>query len=415
MKALLMSKKVPDRETMMGIFSDADTGSTLMGPPMNKRSRIDDANYEIENRLETLITRLGDSTAEDHSKSLQEHMNTLNKHLDDLAQLLESDLNDHKNFILRILVLCAYQLPHKCAVYTTLVGLINVKNYNAGSELVELLIKELEEMIHTEQWDSARWIVRFICDLVNSNVVSPQSVIMFLESLLDVVQEDGYHWVRKDYYALCVLSALPWCGQELYNRNDTRPEFEEILAVLEQYVDSDERKRQMHKWRELLGVWKVDSPHLQEEQLHLLMQQINTMRNNSWQERFLLRPYLAFKEALEDALQHDIPPFEPPVDSVTTNYPIPKIQLRMFDLNDVPDPNGPILPGPRSIERYIIDEQLEQIMTAFEKDRKSCAEKLLNLPGGNRIPIQTMIVEMLFSLMYKLPQAAHVEAAYLNF
>merc|ERR1739848_804900 len=101
---------------------------------MYKRSRIEEANQEIENRLETLIVRLGDfqpgqNATNQQAPSLQQHMTQLQKHLEDLSMLLEGDIQDHKQFILRILVLCSYQLPQKCCIYTTLIGLLNIKNY----------------------------------------------------------------------------------------------------------------------------------------------------------------------------------------------------------------------------------------------------------------------------------------------
>jgi nuclear cap-binding protein subunit 1 len=394
------------------------------GPSMNKRSRIEEANLEIENRLETLIVRLGDiqqgqSSATGQPPSLQQHMTQLQKNLEDLSILLERDLQDHKDFILRMLVLCSYQLPQKCCVYTTLIGLLNIKNYNCGSDLIELLIKELSELLVAEKYDEARWVIRFVCDLVNANVVSAPSIIMFLESLLDVVQEESTAYCRRDWYAFALLSALPWCGKELFDRAEARNHLEEILTVVEQYIESPGRKIQAQKCQEMLAVWKHSEAqsenstvHVQEEQLTLLLHQIRSMRNNSWQERFLLRPYLMFKEKLEDALQHDIPPFEAPIHTASSRYPLPKVVMRMFDYHDIIDQEGPALPGPRTIERFIIEEQLEQILETYKKDRKTCAEKLLNLPGGSKVPIQTMVVEVLFGQLFRNPHAENVTALY---
>merc|ERR1712178_360505 len=394
------------------------------GPSMNKRSRIEEANLEIENRLETLIVRLGDiqqgqSSANNQAPSLQQHMTQLQKNLEDLSILLERDLQDHKDFILRILVLCSYQLPQKCCVYTTLIGLLNIKNYTCGSDLIDLLIKELSELLVAEKYDSARWVIRFVCDLVNANVVSAPSIIMFLESLLDVVQEESTAYCRRDWYAFALLSALPWCGKELFDRDEAKNHLEEILTAVVQYVESPGRKVQAQKCQEILAVWKHSEAqsdhstvHVQEEQLTLLLNQIRSMRNNSWQERFLLRPYLMFKEKLEDALQTDIPPFEAPIHTASSRYPLPRVQMRMFDYHDIIDQEGPALPGPRTIERFIIEEQMEQVLETYKKDRKTCAEKLLNLPGGSRVPIQTMIVEVLFGQLFRIPDVQNVTALY---
>lgn len=52
-----------------------------------------------------------------------------------LASVLEADLNTYKSKILRILSDCPVQMPEKCSIYATLVGLLNAKNYNFGGEV----------------------------------------------------------------------------------------------------------------------------------------------------------------------------------------------------------------------------------------------------------------------------------------
>lgn len=271
-----------------------NTDSNNNSEPPKRENSVEQANLEIEKRLEQVITRLGETPTNQNQEqplSLQQHITQLVKHLDDVSQILELDLEDHKDFILRILTLCAYQLPQKCCVYTTLVGLINVKNYNIGAEFVELLIQELNMLLRQERWDESRYVIRFMCDLVNSNVVSFESVAIFLETLLDVVQEESIPLVRKDWYAFAILSALPWCGKELFDKPESRPLLEEIVTCIEQYIKSNERVQHAKEIKSILAVWKNDSPHPQEEFLSLFLDQIFSMRNNSWQERFLIRPY----------------------------------------------------------------------------------------------------------------------------
>lgn len=75
----------------------------------------------------------------------------------------------------------------------------------------------------------------------------------------------------------------------------------------------------------------------------------------------------------------------------------------MFDLSDVVDCDNQNLPPPKTIERYIIEEQISQTLDIFKKDKKRVAERLLNMAGANRIPIQAMVVEVLFGQMLMLP------------
>lgn len=383
------------------------TDANNNAPSSPKPDRLDEANIEIEKRLEKVITRLGETPTNQQEQhlSLQQHIQQLTKHLDELSQILELDLEDHKDFILRILTLCSYQLPQKCCIYTTLVGLINSKNYPIGNEFLELLVQELNMLLRQERWDESRYVIRFICDLVNANVVSHASVILFLETLLDVVQEEGIPLVRKDWYAFAILSALPWCGKELFDRPESKPHLDEIVMCVEQYIKSQERRNHAKMVKDILSIWKNDSPHPQEEFLSLFLEQIHSMRNNSWQERFLIRPYLSFKKEIAENLVHDIPAFEPPVHSASAQYPLPKVTFRMFDLSDITECENQNLPPPKTIERFIIEEQIVQTLDIYKLDKKMVAERLLNMAGANRIPIQAMVCEVLFGQMLMLPKS----------
>ena len=55
--------------------------------------------------------------------------------MEGLASVLEADLTTYKAKILKILSECALKLPDKCTIYTTLIGLLNTKNYNFGGEV----------------------------------------------------------------------------------------------------------------------------------------------------------------------------------------------------------------------------------------------------------------------------------------
>ena len=60
---------------------------------------------------------------------------SLESNLEGLASVLEADLTTYKAKILKILSECALKLPDKCTIYTTLIGLLNTKNYNFGGEV----------------------------------------------------------------------------------------------------------------------------------------------------------------------------------------------------------------------------------------------------------------------------------------
>lgn len=51
-------------------------------------------------------------------------------------------------------------LPEKLSVYTTLVGLLNARNYNFGGEFVEAMIRQLKETLKSNLYSEAVYLVR---------------------------------------------------------------------------------------------------------------------------------------------------------------------------------------------------------------------------------------------------------------
>ena len=75
-------------------------------------------------------------------------------------------------------------------------------------------------------------------------------------------------------------------------------------------------------------------------------------------------------------------------------------------------PEGPILPGQHSIERWLIEEQLAHILMSNHGERKECAAQLLSYPLKNKIPLEYIIVEVMFGQIFRLPNPQYLEIAY---
>ncbi|KAG7169403.1 Nuclear cap-binding protein subunit 1-like [Homarus americanus] len=252
-----------------------------------KRRRTDAV--EIEDRLESLILRVGEKS-----------------NLEGLASVLEADINNYKGKILKILSDCAVKMPEKTTIYTTLVGLLNAKNYNFGGEFVDMMAKKLKEALKACMWKTARYVLRFFSDLVNCHI--------------------------------CKL------------------------------------------------------------------------RSDMWQEKHIARPYVAFDSILCEALQHNIPPLTLPPHHADNTYPFPWVVFRLFDYTDCPE--GPVLPGAHSIERYLIEEHLHNIVKEYHLERKQCAAFLLDFPLKHKIPLEYMIVEVVLAELFHLPGPRYIEICY---
>uniref|UniRef100_A0A8D1MDN1 Nuclear cap-binding protein subunit 1 n=1 Tax=Sus scrofa TaxID=9823 RepID=A0A8D1MDN1_PIG len=343
------------------------------GGQPHKRRKTSDAN-ETEDHLESLICKVGEKSA-----------CSLESNLEGLAGVLEADLPNYKSKILRLLCTVARLLPEKLTIYTTLVGLLNARNYNFGGEFVEAMIRQLKESLKANNYNEAVYLVRFLSDLVNCHVIAAPSMVAMFENFVSVTQEEDVPQVRRDWYVYAFLSSLPWVGKELYEKKDA--EMDRIFANTESYL-----KRRQKTHVPMLQVWTAEKPHPQEEYLDCLWAQIQKLKKDRWQERHILRPYLAFDSILCEALQHNLPPFTPPPHTEDSVYPMPRVIFRMFDYTD--DPEGPVMPGSHSVERFVIEENLHCIIKSHWKERKTCAAQLVSYPGKNKIPLNYHIVEL---------------------
>ncbi|XP_059486308.1 nuclear cap-binding protein subunit 1 isoform X2 [Neocloeon triangulifer] len=356
-----------------------------------KRRKVSE-NQDIEDRLESLILRVGEKST-----------SSLESNLEGLASVLEADLGSFRVKILRILADCATNMPEKCTIYTTLIGLLNAKNYSFGGEFVEYMVRSFKDALKNCKWDAARYSLRFLADLVNCHVIAAGSLLQLLDNMVDAAKEDGVPQVRKDWYIYAVLSVLPWVGRELYEKK------EQSLEALMNSIEVFLMKRQKNH-HDALKVWYSDTPHPQEEYLDCLWSQIRKLRQDNWAEKHIPRPYLAFDSILCEALQHNLPTLLPPPHHDSYHYPMPWVVFRMFDYTDCPE--GPILPGAHSIERFLIEEHLHQIIESHHLERKDTAAQLLDVPYKTKIPLDYMIVEVIFAELFHMPMPRYLEVCY---
>ncbi|VBB33346.1 unnamed protein product [Acanthocheilonema viteae] len=326
-----------------------------------KRHGSDTVKDEIIYKLTELLTHVGEKTS-----------SSLESNLESLAHVLETDLDTYKEHIIEILVICICNMPDKLTVYSTLVGLLNAKKYNFGAEVV------------------------FFSDLVNCKVITLDSFVDFLGDLIGSSSEVGIPQVRRDWFIYVFLHCLPWVGQELAEKN--QDQLTAMLDVVEKYLHS--RNKEHVK---ILQVW-TKSIHEQEEYLDCLWAQILKLRSDRWKEKFITRHYVAFDGTLADALQHSLPSFEPPPHTPNSIYPLPNVVFRFFDYADCPD-DGPLLPGAHSIERFLVEEELRWILDQEKTNRKKCASRLLEYDKRTLVPINYVILEVIFSQLFHLPEA----------
>ncbi|VDD90978.1 unnamed protein product [Enterobius vermicularis] len=296
---------------------------------------------------------------------------SLESNLESLANELEEDIEAHMAEILDVTANCILTMPNRMTTFSTLAGLLNAKKSGFGSEIV------------------------FLSDLVNCRVVSLNSLVEFLEGFLEAAFEDGIPQVRSDWFVYSVLHCLPWIGQEVQEKNEEA--LNNLLHGIEQYMQ--ERKKD---YLSLLQVWTA-STHEQEEYLDCFWAQITKLRDDGWKEKYITRHYVAFDGALTGALQHNLPSFQPPEHTPDTIYPLPRVIFRLFDYTDCPE-EGPLLPGAHSIERFLVEEELFWIIEQYCGNRKECAAQLLDYSKRSLVPLNYVILEVVFAELFRLPE-----------
>lgn len=224
---------------------------------------------------------------------------------------------------------------------------------------MEATIQTLKVSLRECKWNEARNLIRFCADLANSRVITNGSLISLFENLVDVTAEDNIPQVRSDFYVFAVLSALPWVGKELAEKDD----LDQLLNTIEEYLM---KRGKAHVAG--LKVWLSDSPHQQEEYLDCLWAQITKLRSDKWVEFQVCRIQHLFPQ-LSSATQHTLPDFLPPPHEPKFTYPFPRVVFRLFDYTDCPEGSSP-LPGAHSIERFLSEESIRNIMDLMYFNRK---------------------------------------------
>lgn len=186
------------------------------------------------------------------------------------------------------------------------------------------------------------------------------SLVLLLETLVDVTMEDNIPQARSDFYIFTVLSALPWVGHELNDKKEKA--LEQLLNTIESYIS---KRSKVHS---SLRVWFSDTPHPQEEYLDSLWAQITKLKGDKWIVRHLPNYIDSFDSILSEALQHNLPTISIPPHEPSTVYPYPRVVFRFFDYTDCAD--GPVLPGSHSIERFLVEDSLREILDQYHYNRK---------------------------------------------
>nr|CAD2166361.1 unnamed protein product [Meloidogyne enterolobii] len=370
----------------------------------SKRRNLDEEMEVFDNSKKRRLPAGGDIGPKlvNMIKRLDQDLNggTVETALEDLASVLESNLDPYEGQIIHILYECAAYLPEKITVFSTLVGLLNARSEAFGKALISKFLKELHNLFVKEEYEIFIRLVAFLCDLGNSRVLTLSSILDFLEDFIDNAAEES---IKSDFFVYSVLHSLPWIGTAL---NEDSPErFDLLLKRIDLYIG---KRKKLHT--SMLQVWS-DQKVLQTDYLDSLWMQIQKFSASNWLEKHILRIYVSFNNSLKDAIQHDLPCMDNSIITAGKNYPLPRVVFRLFSVSELPEDEPP-LSSDDSIERFLVEEDLNWIIDNNYTDRKSCADALLGYYRKEAIPLNYMITEVIFSQLFRLPKSPHCEIFY---
>lgn len=364
----------------------------------NKRRKLGGLNDDelTEDKLQLALFSLG-----------QKIDSTFEQTLRDLCTTLCNDLPKQKKTILNILNQCIELIPERLTIYSTLIGLLHASVITFASDFLDTCISSLKEHLVLNKFESIQRYIRFLSDLINVKLLSSSSILSLYETLIDTTTETNIPQVRTDFFVSCILISLPYSGKILSEKHNT--ELNRLLYMIDKYVY---KRSKIHV--PILQVWTALEPHPQEEYLDCLWAQIKRLNQDEWAETQIFRPYYTYADTLfsdiSASIVHDLPSLIIPKHTDGILYPLPKIVFRMFDYTDVPEQY--VLPGAHAIERYLIEDEIASIIHTYHNERKDCAIQLTQIRSKNKIPLNYMIIEVIFGHLFMLPRPPHMELFY---
>ncbi|KAM3292040.1 hypothetical protein ACQJBY_036149 [Aegilops geniculata] len=347
----------------------------------------------------TLLLRIGDRCPEyggtaDHKE-----------HIEICYNVLSREYEHSKDDIFEFLLQCAEQLPHKIPFFGVLIGLINLENEDFAKGIVDATQANLQDALHTENRDRIRILLRFLCGLMCSKVISPNSIIETYETLLSsaatILDEDAGNpsWQpRADFYVYCILASLPWGGSELFEQ--APDELERVLVGIQSYISI-----RRHFDDIAFSVFETDegnSPN-KKDFMEDLWERMQLLSRNGWKVKSVPKPHLSFEAQLVVGKSHRFHPVSCPPPTFTMSsseilkgqekhganlkYPQRLRRLHIFPTNKAENM--------QPVDRFVVEEYILDVLLFFNGCRKECAFYLVSLPVSFRY--EYLMAETIFS------------------
>ncbi|KAJ3193145.1 Nuclear cap-binding protein subunit 1, partial [Entophlyctis luteolus] len=159
----------------------------------------------------------------------------IKRSMDQIVVVLLKDLTALKPVFLSSLIACVKEIPIKTTVYGCLTGILNLRDSAFVQLIVDHACDALDDAIKSGDFKSAKLMMRYIGELVNAGVISAQSYLHLIETLLAVLQSSTVRPQLLDAIVSVVLGSLPWSSYCL-SQND-REGLNKVVAIVEVYMN----------------------------------------------------------------------------------------------------------------------------------------------------------------------------------
>ncbi|KAL2918616.1 Nuclear cap-binding protein subunit 1 [Polyrhizophydium stewartii] len=311
---------------------------------------------------------------------------------------------------------CVLNVPHKIGMYAALTGMISVRYFDIAKDIVTHLAAALNSSLEAAHFRSAKLLLRFFAECVNSNVILPAQLITIFDTLLAVTLEADVRQERSDAIVFLVLSAIPWAAAQLRDR--AKDAFERIMGGMHQYFDlraSRAASVGINAALEATAMYRAhdDFPFARIDKLGLLWLQIQDLASNNWETQILLKVHDAVEDVLSESLQHEVPQIVVPstLTVIKFNYQ-PKIIIFDDSLLEGESPWSH-LPRVQTISRFILDDLATDIIRIFSLNHKECCRLLLEMDKfldaahalDMAVVVAEAVVECIFAELLRLPKS----------
>ncbi|EUB60777.1 Nuclear cap-binding protein subunit [Echinococcus granulosus] len=231
--------------------------------------------------IESLVYRIGSKATD-----------KIHKDISELCILFCAELDKNLEHRIKLITSCAKNIPERMQIYTTLLGLINLKNHDFVSRAVDAIVRDLRDALKSSSFDDVKYLVRFLSNSVNCNIIHPASLLSLYENFAEVTLDVcSSSQARTDWYSFVVLSALPYITPPDYDSEIVYPLPQVVFRMFDYtdvYCPDDDVAVDGEKARDVSKISPLNSPTLPgahtierflvDDQIHIILETMHFNR-----------------------------------------------------------------------------------------------------------------------------------------